>query len=301
MARIIRKTALAALCITAVGAGLVACEDEDEDFLEGLDGKPSVSEPALDRLSGTKKISIRGSSVNVACSGSRADGKPVVVVLAGLDDDLTKTAAFRKTLGAEHRVCSYDRLGQGRSDKPAGVQSLAAGGKILTGVLDQVAGDSPVVLVGHSLGGLVAARYAPDHQDRVKGLVLLDATSPTTSGDIEKVIPASATGPSAQLRAHTVEVAKGRNSEKLAFPDAEVRPAGDIPVEVVQHGTKYLGAFPVYGSGLEKVWTEGQHKWAGISGNSRLSTAAGSTHHIYVDRADLAVKAVRRVTAQLTR
>ncbi|MEV0785448.1 alpha/beta fold hydrolase [Streptomyces sp. NPDC050423] len=301
MARIIRKTALAALCITAACAGLVACDDDDEGFLEGLDDNPSLSKPALDGLSGTKKISIRGSSVNVACSGSRTDGKPVVVVLAGLDDDLTKTAAFRKTLGTEHRVCSYDRLGQGGSDKPSGVQSLAAGGKILTGVLDQVAGDTPVVLVGHSLGGLVAARYAPDHQDRVKGLVLLDATSPTTSGDIQKVIPASATGPSAQLREQAVAVARGQNSEKLAFPDAAVRPAGDIPVEVVQHGTKYLGAFPVYGAGLERVWTEGQHKWAGISGNSKLSTAADSAHHIYVDRADLAVKAVRRVTAQVTR
>ncbi|MFI6950794.1 alpha/beta fold hydrolase [Streptomyces sp. NPDC050422] len=300
MARIIRKTALAALCITAVGAGLVACEDDDEGFLDGLDDNPSVSKPALDGLSGTKKISIQGSSVNVACSGSRTDGKPVVVVLAGLDDDLTTTAAFRKTLSAQHRVCSFDRLGQGKSDKPAGVQSLAAGGKILTGVLDQVAGDTPVVLAGHSLGGLVAARYAPDHQDRVKGLVLLDATSPTTSGDIEKVIPASATGQSGDLRAQTAQVAKGQNSEKLAFPDAEVRPAGDIPVEVIQHGTKYLGAFPAYGSGLEKVWAEGQRKWAGISSNSKLSTAAGSAHHIYVDRADLAVKAVQRVTAQVT-
>lgn len=300
MARIIRKTALAALCIAAVGAGLVACEEDDEGFLDGLDGSPSVAKPALDGLSGTKKINIQGSSVNVACSGSRTDGKPVVVVLAGLDDDLTTTAAFRETLSAQHRVCSYDRLGQGKSGKPAGTQTIAAGGKILTGVLDQVAGDTPVVLAGHSLGGLIAARYAPDHQDRVKGLVLLDATSPTSSGDIEKVIPASATGDSAVLRTTTVQVAKGQNSEKLAFPDAAVRPAGDIPVEVIQHGTKYLGAFPVYGSGLEKVWTEGQHKWAGISSNSKLGTAADSAHHIYVDRADLAVKAVQRVTAQVT-
>lgn len=292
---------MAALCITAIGAGLVACEDDDEGFLEGLDGDPSVSKPALDELSGTKKVTIQGSSVAIACSGDRKDGKPVVVVMAGLGDALDKTAAFRKTLSTQHRVCSYDRLGEGGSDKPDGPQSITAGGKILTGVLDQVAGDIPVVLAGHSLGGLLAGRYAPEHQDRVKGLVLMDATSPTSSADIEKVIPASATGTSAQLRTATARTSKGENQEKLVFPDGEVSSAGSIPVEVIQHGTKYLGTFPVYGDGLEKVWTEGQRKWAGISGNSKLSTAAGSTHHIYLDRPDLAVKAVQRVTEQVAR
>jgi pimeloyl-ACP methyl ester carboxylesterase len=38
-----------------------------------------------------------------------------------------------------------------------------------------VAGHRPVVLAGHSLGGLIAARYAPAHRDRVASPVLMDA------------------------------------------------------------------------------------------------------------------------------
>lgn len=294
MARIVRTTVVAVVGITAIAAGLVAYEESTKS-----EPTASASKPAAARFSGTKKIRVEGRSVNVSCSGSLEDGKPVVVMMAGLGDVLDKSAAFRKTLSKKDRVCSYDRLGEGKSDKPAGPQSIAAGGKILTGVLDRVAGDGPVVLAGHSLGGMLAARYAPEHQDRVKGLVLMDATSPTSNGDIEKVIPKSATGDSATLRAQTVAAGEGQNPEMLAFPDAEVRSAGDIPVEVIQHGTKYLGAFPVYGEGLEKVWTEGQHKWATLSSRSRLSTAARSAHDIYLDRPDLAVKAVRRVTAQV--
>ncbi|WP_443076765.1 alpha/beta fold hydrolase [Streptomyces sp. TRM 70361] len=79
----------------------------------------------------------------------------------------------------KNRVCSYDRLGEGASDQPEDPQSFESTGEVLTAVLDRVAGDNPVVLTGHSLGGVIAARYAPDHQDRVRGLVLLDATSPT--------------------------------------------------------------------------------------------------------------------------
>ncbi|MGI5490466.1 alpha/beta fold hydrolase [Microtetraspora malaysiensis] len=143
---------------------------------------------------------------------------------------------------APSRVCSYDRLGAGGSDQPDGPQSFSSTGKILTGVLDRVAGDGPVVLAGHSLGGLIAARYAPDHQDRVKGLVLMDATPPTMVDDIKKAIPESATGPAAELRAQNIAIFKGENPEKLVMTDGEVRSAGNIPVEVIQHGKQYLAA-----------------------------------------------------------
>ncbi|MFE9723620.1 alpha/beta fold hydrolase [Streptomyces sp. NPDC005794] len=236
--------------------------------------------------------------MNVSCSGDAVDGKPVVVMMTGLGDDLTKMADFQETVSKENRVCSFDRLGQGASDKPTGPQTVADSGKILTGVLDQVAGDGPVVLAGHSLGGLLAARYAPDHQDQVRGLVLMDATSPTTTADISKVIPESAAAPADELRAQTLAVNKGQNAEMLLLPDGKVASAGDIPVEVIQHGVRYLGEVPTYGDGLEKVWTEGQHKWLGVSTNAKLSTADKSAHEIYVDRPDLALKAIQRVTAQ---
>lgn len=45
---------------------------------------------------------------------------------------------------------------------------------------------------GHSLGGLITARYAPGHQDRVKGLVLLDATIPELNAGFSEVVPTTA-------------------------------------------------------------------------------------------------------------
>lgn len=64
------------------------------------------------------------------------------------------------------------------------------------------------------------------------------------------VVPDSATGPAADLRAQTRAALQG---EKLAVPDGEVASAGDIPVEVIQHGKQYLGAVPEYGPGLEQM------------------------------------------------
>ncbi|MEU6198622.1 alpha/beta fold hydrolase [Streptomyces sp. NPDC047061] len=105
---------------------------------------------------------------------------------------------MQKALSANNRVCSYDRLGEG--DAPAGPQTIDSTGKVLTAVLDRVAGHRPVVLVGHSLGGLIAARYAPEHQDRIKGLVLLDATPSAMAAGLTRVVPPSATGPGAEAR-----------------------------------------------------------------------------------------------------
>ena len=294
----IKTVAAVALSCAVLGAGLTGCDD---DGGEGWDPFASKTKAAADLVSGTQKIKVGGKTVNVSCSGDAAKGKPVVVLLHGGGDSVEKMAAFQKTLSAKHRVCSYDRLGAGASDKPDGPQSFTDTGKILTGVLDRAAGDAPAVLVGHSMGGLIAARYAPEHKDRVKGLVLLDATPPTMTADMEKTIPASAKGPAAEVRAQNLAIFKGQNPERLVMADGKVESAGNIPVEVIKHGKPYLAEIPTYGKQLEKDWAAGQQKWLGLSSRSRLTTAEKSGHYIYVEQPKAAVQAVQRVTAQAAR
>ncbi|RSN34543.1 alpha/beta hydrolase [Amycolatopsis sp. WAC 01416] len=282
-----KASALIALCCAVAGVALSACDEATES-----------ESSAEDRVAftGTQKIKVGERSVNVSCAGDPVEGRPVVVLLHGGGDDVGKLAGLQNTLAAQGQVCSYDRLGAGASDQPDGPQSFESTGKILTGVIDRVAGGKPVVLAGHSLGGLIAGRYAPDHQDRVKGLVLMDATSPTQAADLRQHIPQSATGMAAELRDQTLAVIAGQGPEKLVVPDGEVRPAGTIPVEVIQHGKPYLAAVPEYGAALEQAWSEGQRKWLALSARGNLSTAATSEHYIYVDQPDLAVRTIQRVT-----
>ncbi|MEV5888538.1 alpha/beta fold hydrolase [Nonomuraea fuscirosea] len=301
MLRKIKRSLVVALCCTAIGAGLAGCESDamdNWDPLAGTERKADTEKKAgADLIDGTQKIKVEGKSVNVSCAGDAAEGKPVVVLLHGAGDGVDKLAALQKTLSGKNRVCSYDRLGSGASDRPDGPQTFASSGKVLTGVLDRVAGEAPVVLAGHSLGGLIAARYAPEHKDRVKGLVLMDATPSTMSADIEKAIPESAKGPAAELRAQNLAVFAGQNPEQLVVPDGKVESAGDIPVEVIKHGKPYLAALPTYGPKLEKAWSAGQQDWLALSTSSKLTTAEKSEHYIYVDQPEVAVKAIESVAA----
>src|SRR5262245_43731809 len=203
MARNNKVSAAVALCCAVVGVTLTGCDEAQE---ASPPPATDAAKPAADVFTGAKKITVDGRAVNVSCSGAPAKDRPVIVLMLGAGDGLDKMAGLQKTLSSKNRVCSYDRLGAGASDQPGGPQTLDDTGRVLTAVIDRVAGDAPVVLAGHSLGGLIAARYAPDHQDRVGGLVMMDATSPTQSADLRAVVPDSATGPAADLRAQTLAV-----------------------------------------------------------------------------------------------
>ncbi|MBK1789211.1 alpha/beta fold hydrolase [Prauserella cavernicola] len=298
MNRNVKASAVFALAVSVAGVALTGCDEGSTAEPKAPASAAASEEQGEDLVTGTQKIQVEGSSVNVSCTGEAAEGKPVIILLHGGGDSLDTFADLQKTLGEQDRVCSYDRLGAGASDQPDGPQSFDSTGAILTGVIDQVAGDAPVVLAGHSLGGLIAGRYAPEHTDRVAGLVLLDATSPTQIADFEREVPADATGPAAEVKAQTLAIFEGQSPEQLVIPDAEVGSAGDIPVEVIQHGKPYLSAIPEYGAGLEQAWADGQEKWLALSSNSNLSSAANSEHYIHVDEPDVAIDAIQRVVSE---
>ncbi|HEV8305558.1 MAG TPA: alpha/beta hydrolase [Gemmatimonadales bacterium] len=88
--------------------------------------------------------------------------------------------SWRKTLppvaAAGYRVIAFDNRGFGFSDKPAGQEAYgnAAYVRLVVALLDSL-GAASAVLVGHSMGGAIAAEVALAHPDRVRGLVLIDA------------------------------------------------------------------------------------------------------------------------------
>ena len=98
---------------------------------------------------------------------------PAVVLLHGFPDDLHLYDRLVPEL-AGRRVVSFDFLGWGASDKPAGHSYTAANQTgDLAAVLEHLQ-LGPVVLVAHDASGPPAIDWALDHPERVAGLVLLN-------------------------------------------------------------------------------------------------------------------------------
>ncbi|WP_158545092.1 alpha/beta fold hydrolase [Dyella monticola] len=116
-----------------------------------------------------------GRRLNLFCLGS---GSPTVVMEAGGGDDSLSFQAVQARVANVTRVCSYDRAGMGFSDPSPYPTTLMHVIADLHGLLDRAHIGRPIVLVGHSDGGLYAAFYAATYGQQVGGMVLIDPDSP---------------------------------------------------------------------------------------------------------------------------
>lgn len=104
----------------------------------------------------------------------RRDGDPngsAILFLNSLGTDLRMWDAVLESLPQGHSLLRLDTRGHGLSDAPAGAYSLEVLVEDAEAVLDQ-AGISSAIVVGISLGGMMAMSLALKAKDRVRGLVL---------------------------------------------------------------------------------------------------------------------------------
>jgi len=114
---------------------------------------------------------IDGTQLRMIDSGT---GTPVVLI-HGLGESMYAWRhALPSLVGVGYRVIAFDNRGFGFSEKPAHGYSTAAYARLVLALLDSLHITS-AVLVGHSMGGMIAAEVALAHSDRVRGLVLIDA------------------------------------------------------------------------------------------------------------------------------
>lgn len=110
-------------------------------------------------------------------------GEPTLVLVHGWAFDRHLWDAQLPRLSARHRVVTLDLAGHGESGRQRTQWTMAAFGADVKAVVETV-GAKDVVLVGHSMGGLVVLEAARLMPDRAKGVVPVD-----TLLDVEEVTP----------------------------------------------------------------------------------------------------------------
>jgi pimeloyl-ACP methyl ester carboxylesterase len=177
----LRRLALGAGVAAAAAAGAVVAE---RAAVRKLRERP---DPEIEEPLGTLPPedlgpvpSFDGTPLRVRAAGPK--GAPTLVFLHGFSLDLTTWHYQWTTLSDRFRCVLYDARAHGGSGRPTSADfSLTAMGKDLHAVLDAVVGPGPVVLIGHSMGGMAVLSFARQFPEefggRVVGVVLADTAA----------------------------------------------------------------------------------------------------------------------------
>jgi pimeloyl-ACP methyl ester carboxylesterase len=105
------------------------------------------------------------------------EGTPTVVIIPALNCNVLEWMHIVRELQQDTQVCVYDRAGIGWSDPPQRARRTIEGmaGDLHT-LLAAAGLAPPFIIAGHSLGGVVARRFAADYPEQVCGLVLVDSS-----------------------------------------------------------------------------------------------------------------------------
>lgn len=162
--RRLRLTALAATVFVLLVAGLLHCASTGPDLARAFAGR---TPPTFHTYAALEREIF-------AAEVGAADAPPVMLVHGSpgsWQDEIPMLTS--PELVARAHLIAVDRPGFGKSGAGRLETSLERQAAMLLAVLAQCAPGRPAVVVGHSLGGPVAARMAMDGPRQVRGLVLV--------------------------------------------------------------------------------------------------------------------------------
>jgi pimeloyl-ACP methyl ester carboxylesterase len=250
---------------------------------------------------------VGGRRLFLRCTGT---GSPTVVFENGLTTDWFD---LQNRLSRTTRTCSYDPALQNgsfsRSDPAPTPRSGSDRVSDLHRLLSVARVRGPIVLAGHSNGGLLSLLYAARHPGQVAGLVLIDGVHPAYHrrevAMLRHHLPPEAW---AEFAAHTCDIPPAVvDPERLDICGAErqtraalrAHPLSPMPLAVITHGLVAPGTYPDGwpAAASERLWSRLQDQLAALERGSRHVIAIRSDHDVQHEQPGLVL---RQVTAVVT-
>lgn len=256
-----------------------------------------------------RTIDIGGRSLVLRTLGQ---GEPAVVIEAGAglpaaESEEWKTVA--EAIAKTNRVCLYSRAGLGSSDPPS-TKTLTSRDVAtdLHELLRKANIQTPVVLVGHSLGGIYVRVYAGMFPKDVAGIVFVDSAHPDQDERWLADLPAETPSDDATVKRAREFLTKrlnnrGDNPDRLDWVASrqevrDVKTLGDIPLAVLTHSPDWKIDPSLPDAMLEKIERVAQELQAtlpSLSTNSTHKVAETAGHGIHVDDPALVIAAIKEV------
>jgi pimeloyl-ACP methyl ester carboxylesterase len=195
---------------------------------------PTPGAPRLG-LPGGEVLEVHGpGGLPVAVERHGPPDAPQVVLVHGWLCSAQVWAAQVADLGERVRLIAHDQPGHGRTPAPAdGRYDLDLLGDVLAAVVADATAPGPIVLVGHSLGGMTVLNAMRRHRDvlapRVRGVVLLSTSAHLPDSEAEHALA------SAALARRLVRLAAGLRGRRAVAALGRSRPiTSDLGVVVMR-------------------------------------------------------------------
>jgi len=135
--------------------------------------------PAIDA-----RVTVNDHQLHVVCHGGPG---PTVVFEPGVGGDHSLWPIADR-VASDAVVCLYDRPGDGEAPPPAAARTARTDVADLHALLADAKIPTPVIMVGHSYGGLVAWTEGAEHPEEVAGIVLIDPSHPHDLDQLQAVL-----------------------------------------------------------------------------------------------------------------
>ena len=135
-------------------------------FQQVSDWRERRAQPATGEL-----VVVGANRLRIDCVGQ---GRPTIILEAGLGSPSDAWEWVRNDLSATNKVCSYDRAGVGFSSMRHGPADAGAAADNLASLLKAIGETEPVVIAGHSYGGLIGRVFAQRYPRSIAALVLVE-------------------------------------------------------------------------------------------------------------------------------
>ena len=237
----------------------------------------------------------------VRCSGHGPG--PTVILETGAGANSTSFESVQAQVEKFARVCSYDRAGLGKSDKPTGPQTESGIVDDLHRLLVSIHEPGPYLLVGHSLGGVYVRAFQRHYPLLVKGLVLVDSSHEEQLNRFTALSPELGKQFATQGGRSTYDDMYRLYGQ--LHPGETLTWHVDIPMVVIEHKRPTSSAASS-ASGpnhalppVDQTWHEMQVDLARRSPCAQLWEAPQEGHDIPSEQPDLVVKAVSTVWTEI--
>ena len=115
---------------------------------------------------------INGSKIYYHESGA---GNSTIVLVSGLTLGLETWKSFQEQLSRYARVISYDRTGLGNSDYKPNQKTIDSMVNELDILINKLDVNTPIILVGHSVGGHIIKKYTELFPEKIASVFLIDS------------------------------------------------------------------------------------------------------------------------------